>query len=511
MSKSKRYGLVNTAVLNRDSALQQAWHIDISTLVPQRYAAYRPLVTDALLFFMQHLPPRRTSLILAEQQKMPSDTSTSQRFAALLHHCPTLHKLGQVLARDRRLSLEFRHRLQTLESIESKRLPSTLSEIIQRELRDFPLSDIQVNAKALAEASVAIVIPFTLTSPRAAEPTEGVLKVLKPGVEEQLEEELDIWSNLSVFIDERCEYYGIPKLHYADTLKTLRELLTNEIRLDREQRQLAQAADFYADSQAVQIPSLLPFCTPRITAMERVYGSKVTQTQGVSKSVRHRLADTIIKALIARPIWSVHELSLFHADPHAGNLFYTDDKRLAILDWSLVGHLGKNERVQTTQLMLGALTLDAKRIARAIEALGQTTPNESALRTEVEHALGQLYEGKLPGFCWLMDLLDRVMLSTGMRFGKDLLLFRKSVLTLEGVVADVFEEGAFDAALAAVAIRQVSKEWPTRALALPTSRAFGTHLSNLDLLSLYWEVPATASRFWGYVWKKWLVGTDRKS
>ncbi len=510
MERPKPYGLINTSGLIRGSGLKQAWGIDVSPLVPQRYAAYRPLVADALLFFMQHLPAQRVAEIVAEQQKMPADASMSQRFAALMHHCPTLHKLGQVVARDRRLSLELRHRLQGLESMESTTPSSAVLEVIQKELRGFPVAEMRLDAEALAEASVAIVIPFSLETPGTAELQEGVFKVLKPGVEEQLEEELDIWSSLSVFIDERCEYYGIPMLHYADTLETLRELLSNEIRLDQEQRNLAQAADFYAENQAVWIPALLPFCSPRVTAMEYIRGSKVTRTDDLAKSVRQKLADTIIKALIAQPVWSPKVLSLFHADPHAGNLFYTDSRQLAILDWALVGHLGKNERVQTTQLMLGALTLDAKRISQAIEALGESTPNESALRMEVDNALGQLYEGKLPGFRWLMDLLDRVMLSTGMRFGKDLLLFRKSVLTLEGVVGDVYDKGSFDSALAAVAIQQFSKEWADRALAMPTSRAFGTHLSNLDLLSLYWEVPASTSKFWVHIWKKWMLSSGRK-
>jgi ubiquinone biosynthesis protein len=506
LDKPKPYGLINTTNRAPNSGNKQLLDLDVSPLVPQQYAAYRPLVADALLYFTQHLPPHRAAAIFEEQQKLPRECSLSQRFAALMHQCPTLHKLGQVLARDRRLSLEFRRRLQTLESMEPAKLSNTFIDLILCELKGYPISRSQLATKALAEASVAIVIPFSNPEGNHGELREGVLKVLKPGVEERLEEELEIWLKLSSFIDERCEDYGIPALNYAETLETLHDLLANEILLDQEQRNLAQAAEFYADLSSVHIPKLLPYCTRRVTAMERIHGNKVTQTQELSQKVRRALASTLIKTLIARPIWNTDESSLFHADPHAGNLFYTDSQRLAVLDWSLVGHLGKVDRIQTTQLMLGALTLDAKRIACAIEAMGCAAPNESALRREVDTALGQLYKGRRLGFRWMLDLLDRVMLSTGVRFGKDLLLFRKSILTLEGVVADVYGDGTFDSALISAAVGQFSRELPSRPITSLTSRDFGTHLSNLDLISLYWGIPVSASKFWGNFWKSWLVG-----
>jgi ubiquinone biosynthesis protein len=65
-----------------------------------------------------------------------------------------------------------------------------------------------------------------------------------------------------------------------------------------------------------------------MTAMERVDGRKVTDP-GSSPRERRRLARTLIEALIAQPFWSDSAASaIFHADPHAGNLFVTDDGRL---------------------------------------------------------------------------------------------------------------------------------------------------------------------------------------
>lgn len=487
---------------NTETNLHDPWGVDITPLVPEVYASYRPLIADALGYFLQRLPAPRLASILAEQNNLPSDASTAQRLTALLRHCPTLHKLGQVIARNRRLAPELRRRLQALESMPATTSLAAVKAVIRCELDADSHGALRLGSAALAEASVAVVIPFTLASQEPSYPADGVFKVLKPGIAESLQEELAIWSDLSRFIDERCEHYKIPQLHYAESLETIRDLLANEIHLDREQRHLTRAADFYADSDKIRIPSLFPFCTPRITAMERINGRKVTETDGLSERQGRRLANLVIDALVARPVWTPQETALFHADPHAGNLVCTEDGRLAIFDWSLVGHLGKTERIHTMQLMVGALTLDAPRIAQAIVALAHAPPNEAALRRAVDKALGRVYAGTFPGFRWLLDLLDDAMLSANVRFNEELLLFRKSVLTIEGVVADISSKSSLGRVLPASAARRFLRELSARALTLPASRHFGTHLSNLDLISLYWGAPMAATKFWTHHWEK---------
>ena len=61
---------------------------------------------------------------------------------------------------------------------------------------------------------------------------------------------------------------------------------------------------------------------------------------------------------------------MFHSDPHAGNLFLTDENRLAMLDWSLVGCLGEAEREAIVQIMLAAVTLQPKRVVQVLHAIG---------------------------------------------------------------------------------------------------------------------------------------------
>jgi hypothetical protein len=95
-----------------------------------------------------------------------------------------------------------------------------------------------------------------------------------------------------------------------------------------------------------------------------------------------------------------------------------------------------------------------------------------------------------------MRLMDEAMTGARCRFGGDLLIFRKALQTLDGVVADVSPECRPDRALIAAFLRQLALEWGQRPFATPFSRHFATHLSNLDLTQLLVSAPLIGSLQW---------------
>ena len=490
-------------VISRLDRTALAEELRLAQFVPEAHAAYRPLLMDGLQFFLERLSPARLASILAEQLRLPRTTPPARRLAVLLRRCPTLHKLGQVVARDRRLTPELRANLQGLESLEPTTPMAEIAAIIQRELGT--VAGLEIASTALAEASVAVVAPLRWRPAAGVAPQPGVLKVLRPGVEDQLYEELEIWAALGVFLEQRCADRNLPPLDYRNTLDSIRRLLANEIRLDREQAHLARAAAFHADSPAILIPGLLPFCTARITAMERVEGRKVTDS-GLSPGERRRLARLLIEALLAKPFWSNPASDAwFHADPHAGNLFVTNNGRLAILDWALVTPLSKAQRVAVVQAVASALTLNEDGLSRALAALGNPS-DPAVLRAAVAAGLRQVRQGTFPGMDWLMALLDRLGTAGAMQFPENLTLFRKSLLTLAGVVSDVSGQPSVDEVLILTGLMQCSREWAARGLAPFESRAFGSHLSNADWFGLWAGLPLTVSRYWAGIWRDALEG-----
>lgn len=468
--------------------------LGLDGVVPAEYDRYRPAIVDGLSYFLEHLSPERGLEMFVEQAVMPETASAGDRLVAIARNCPALHKLGQVLARDRRLPVGFRRLLQTLESMKPRASLAELRAAVEKEVGSLARIGAVMDEEPLAEASVAVVIPFTMSSASSHAGRRGVFKLLKPGIEEKLEEELNALQGVGALLDARCEEYGIPAIDYAGTFSQVRDLLSREVCLAAEQEHLACAQDAYRSMTSVVVPEVFPFSTPRMTAMARVDGIKVTSADTRTGLDRQRLADLIVRALIAHPLWSPNQMAMFHADPHAGNLFVTDDDRLAILDWSLVGTLTVRERRCLSQVLLGALTMDVGRISAAIADLAEGGVDADALRGVVDKHVQRLSSGTWPGISWLTNLMDATAIEARARFAQNPIMFRKVLHTLKGVLADVSEPCRVDVVLALAFMRQLGRELGPRALAAPFSRNFPTRISNAELWHLYLSAPLIGSR-----------------
>jgi ubiquinone biosynthesis protein len=328
------------------------------------------------------------------------------------------------------------------------------------------------------------VIPFTWQ--QRGQTAHGVFKVLKPGVEQRLHEELEIWLEVADFLQQRGRELGLPALDYRDTLESIRELLANEVRLGVEQANLTAAARTFANDARIRVPRLLPWCTERMTAMERIFGTTVVDAR-LLPGVRERLAESMVIGLLAGPFWSRDAEAMIHADPHAGNLIATGEGQLAVLDWSLTARLSKVQR---------EALVDAPRICRAVAALGSLAPGHPQLRAAVERALQRVRQLTLPGFDWLVALLDDVASSTEAGFRHDLILFRKAWLTLRGVIDDVAGGCPTDRMLFGAGLEHLIAEFPSRMLAPFDSRRFDSHLSSADLVGLWMSAAWLPARFW---------------
>jgi ubiquinone biosynthesis protein len=470
----------------------------LASVLPGTYARFTRPIREGLIVFLEGLPPAVQEEILAQQAALPWSARISERLSLLARSCPVLHKLGQVLARDQCLAPELRQYLRGLESL----APSVSETIIQKTLTDElgPLErrGIRLVAPAIAEASVAVVIPFVYTPSNSGDQQNGVFKVLKPGIEDRLELELELLGFVGVHLDERCVALAIPHLEYEELFEQIRDKLRHEVHLDQEQQHLVQAGRCFADDPQVHIPALIDHCTPRVTAMERITGGKVTDHRREDQLESRLRAELVVGSLISRPIFSHASQAMFHGDPHAGNLFWTDENRLAILDWSLVGSLGERDRVAIVQIMLGAIMLDAGRIAAILESLSapERVPHPPLIAI-VDAWLKRIRRGSFPGLSWLVGMLDEAVQTAGLRVGADLMLFRKSLHTLEGIIADIGAgKSQIDDILMSDFWRQFTSEWPRRWVSPPLSRQFATRLSNFDLTQTLLSTPAIAARFW---------------
>ena len=111
------------------------------------------------------------------------------------------------------------------------------------------------------------------------------------------------------------------------------------------------------------------YVSTRVLTMEYVHGTKVTALNPVAliDVDPEGLADELIQAYL-------HQILIdgfFHADPHPGNVFITEDGRLALIDLGMVGHLSPTLQDKLLKLVLAISEGRGEEAADAAIALGE--------------------------------------------------------------------------------------------------------------------------------------------
>lgn len=459
--------------------------IPVDKLVPEVYEKYRPMVTDAANVILSHLSTTRLRTKLVEQMMLPFESSIAERLVTLIARMPTLQKIGQIIARNRNLDPKFRKLLQKLENgIKDATYESILERVNQELKHHIKIYKIKISNRFLAEASVCAVVPFTWHNPDDGIRRRGVFKVLKPFITNYWTEELKILETLANFLDQNRANYGLPTIGFRDLLREVRELLKREVKLPIEQERLIQAQDFYSKDEDVRIPHLLPMKTASVTGMEFLDGSKVTTAANRYPEKKQRIAELVIDKLIISVLFNMHDESLFHADPHAGNLFYSNEgDELVLFDWGLSCTLKRNSRREIVQLLLGFILNDQQRAIQAACNLTESKLNSGQI-TIIERKVLSIFTS-LPKFPLvrlepLTRLLDELILD-GIHFPAELLMFRKSLFTLIGVLYDIDPDFNIDWHITRALLGQLLKELPGRFISSPWSRNYPTQITTWEL------------------------------
>ncbi len=466
--------------------------------VPEVYTDYRSLVRDGIEFFLSHIDRQRLMELVVGQMKLNPRTGTEERLLAVAKAFPTLHKLGQIIARHPKIDPAVKQWLIHLENGDYGTPSNDLLVQIHDELeRTGHKSRFDVTPSILSEASVGAVIPFYWHPSHSRTAIHGVFKILRPGIQRHLEEELAILEETAGFFEANRDRYPLKDFKFLDVFRDVREMLTREVDLAAEQTYLAEAAQFYSGMDSILIPQCFPFGSDTITAMAYVKGPKITDAQ-LDPEQRKRCAAILFDALVCRPLFSRDERALFHGDPHAGNILAAFDPdsempRIGLLDWSLAGRLTKQARVNTVQLIQAVLKEDVGGIRRAVKALAKCTSMATPLkhhqfRHQVIQWLRSAEFGRITLIKRVFRLLE-LLTYEGFVFPAELMLFRKAIFTLEGVLHDLWPAFDMDAAVVRYMMGLMAQDAPTRCFNLLFPLAdrpenYTSLISNMELQSL---------------------------
>ncbi len=365
---------------------------------------------------------------------LPDDLSNPERLRHALEELgPTFIKLGQVLStRPDILPPDFLAELSKLQS-EAPQVPADIiSSLIEQELGGKPEKLFSsFNRTPLASASIGQAHAATLHDGTAV-----VIKVRRPGVVAQVQEDLEILTNLAhqasrnwtVVVDYNLEAIAA---EFAATLRAELDYL-------QEGRNAERFARNFSHDSSIHIPRIFwPTTTSRVLTIERIHGLRIDDEEVLALSAfdRNHLADVAARAAVKM----IFEDGFFHADPHPGNLFVESPARIGLIDFGMVGEIGTELRDHLGSLLLAFSADDPDRIARALLELSINRPStdRGLLRQDVLRFM-ELYQGLPLGQIEISPLITQMLAllrNHHLQLPREIAMLTKMVFMTEGLGA----------------------------------------------------------------------------
>lgn len=344
----------------------------------------------------------------------------------------TYVKLGQILStRPDLLPSAYVDALQHLQDRVEPFDSDAVRAAVEEELGQ-PLDAVfgEFDTTPLASASLAQVHRAVLVEPLARDAgfAEVAVKVLRPGVEAQVELDVEILEEVARFVGttQTGERYDLPGL-----VEQLGRSLREELDLSNEARNARRMREALSGYSHLSVPRIVgALSAKRVLTAERVEGTRIDEVDGESGPT------------LARELWRFYlELILvegfFHADPHPGNFLVDASGTGHVLDHGSVGHISPEGQLRLMSLLLALADRAGERAADACLEIGVPGPglDRRAFRREVaqlvaRHAglpLAELEIGRL--------FLDIALLAyrNGVRIPPEITLLGKTLLSLEAV------------------------------------------------------------------------------
>ena len=287
----------------------------------------------------------------------------------------------------------------------------------------------------LAAASIAQVHAATL---RTGE--QVVVKVQRPSVSSLVRKDLRVMAWLAPHLVGRIPIAALA--NPPALVELFAETIVEELDFRMEAANMLDMARVLKDlkQDGYVIPRPHPrLVSRRVLVMERVAGFKFDDVAGMQDAGIDTEA-VIRTGMIAFMEGAMIE-GLFHGDLHGGNMFVLADGRTALLDFGIVGRLSDERRLAFLRLMLGATTNDVRGQVAALRDLG-ALPMDTDLDAVIRDLrLDQptIDPTTLSGDELVKEVqrVVKALLGYGARLPKELMLYVKNMVFLDGAIASL--------------------------------------------------------------------------
>jgi ubiquinone biosynthesis protein len=348
---------------------------------------------------------------------------------------PTYIKLGQILSSGEGL---FPEELVSEFRLCRDQVPaepfSTVRRIVEEDLgRPLEALFSTFDVAPLAAASIAQVHAARLVS---GEPV--VVKVQRPSVARLVRHDLAVMSWIAPLLVGR-----IPVAALANPpalVEVFGETIVEELDFRLEAENMLDVARVLADTgqRALVVPRPHPrLVTRRVLVMERLDGF----AWGNVEAMRAAGVDTaaVLHAAMIAFLEGALLYGVFHGDLHGGNLFVRPDGRVALMDFGITGRLDDHQRLALLRLIIAGSANDVRGEVEAIRDLGALPAG-----TDVDAVIRDLGLDRPPVDPTTLSAeelsaqirdVTKALLGYGARMPKELMLYVKDMLFLDGALA----------------------------------------------------------------------------
>ena len=292
----------------------------------------------------------------------------------------------------------------------------------------------------LAAASIAQVHLAALQDGR-----EVVVKILRPGMREMIDLDLEVLEYLAGLAD---EYWPESRrLRPVELVGEYRKTILDELDLLREAGNAAQLKRNFAGSALLYVPEVhWDYCRVNVMVMERIHGVIVNDLPALrARGVNiPKLAENGVEIFFTQ----VFRDNFFHADMHPGNIFVQiedpENPRYAAVDFGIVGTLQARDQHYLAENFSAFFDRDYARIA-ALHVESGWVPRgtridelESAVRTVCEPIFNKPL--KEISFAQVLLRLFEIARRFDMQVQPQLVLLQKTLFNIEGLGRQLYPE-----------------------------------------------------------------------
>ncbi len=296
------------------------------------------------------------------------------------------------------------------------------------------------DAEPLAAASIAQV-----HTARLHDDTEVIVKILRPGVEQQIESDLAVLRLIAGLADRYWEHGK--RLRPLEVVDEYEHTILDELDLMREAANSAQLKRNFDGSDQLYVPEIYwDYCRPEAMVQERIYGTPISDMETL------RAAGTNIKRLAENGVeiffTQVFRHNFFHADMHPGNIFVlTEDPehpKYAAVDFGIVGTLSPDDQRYLAENFLAFFDRNYYRIAKLHLDSGWVPPDtrvdqlEAAVRTVCEPIFNKPLSEI--SFAQVLMRLFKVAQRFDVEVQPQLILLHKTLFNIEGLGRQLYPQ-----------------------------------------------------------------------